>query len=162
MTDIQSKEVIDKVSQDLKIQPSMAIPRTLGKDIQLVYSVNPFVKAMQVKGNSLVDGTSATIFTTHPTKKTFITGIQITVSKDVVSTSIFSQVLGSVLTAPASSSNLFLIRYEPVTANQFTNSFDFTQPIEMVPNTAVTLVHSNGTASIDGTAVIYFYEEDPE
>lgn len=41
MVEIQSKEVIDKISDELKVQPSMAIPRELAKDIQLVYNINP-------------------------------------------------------------------------------------------------------------------------
>ena len=83
MVEIQSKEVIDKVSDELKVQPAMAIPRTLAKDIQLVYAVNDNnLSRVLGKGSSSSSGTT-TIFTSDATKKdTFITGISLSYIKD--------------------------------------------------------------------------------
>lgn len=39
--EIQSKEVIDKISDELKVQPALEIPRQLAPNIQLTYGVNP-------------------------------------------------------------------------------------------------------------------------
>lgn len=41
MVDHQSKEVVDKMSDELKIQPAMALPRQIVNSIQPVYNVNP-------------------------------------------------------------------------------------------------------------------------
>lgn len=85
MVDIQSKEVIDKISDELKIQPALNIPRVLGKDIQLVYGVNP------QKNNTVLFSTvraasasNFVLFTVDSNKDTFLTGLNFTVDSDVV------------------------------------------------------------------------------
>ena len=83
MVDIQSKEVIDKISDELKIQPSLEIPRQLGKDIQLAYEVNPRILTNLAVTLDRAASGGLTIFTTDTERDTYITGVIHTFSKDV-------------------------------------------------------------------------------
>ncbi len=159
--DIQSKEIIDKISDELKVQPAMSIPRELMDKIQLVYGVNP-VKNIKVAGNTLSNGTSATIFTTSTTKRTFLVGASISVSKDVVSNSLLTRILAQPIgLAPTS---FLILRTEPVTVAQglVTNISFPIDGIELEKGSDVNLTNSSGTASIDSSAIVFFYETDPQ
>jgi len=159
MVDIQSKEVIDKISDELKIQPALSIPRTLGKDIQLSYNVNP-VRNIQVIRSPLIDASAVTMLTTSPTKRTFICGVQLSVSKSVLSTSVFSNISANPKNGAAV--QLAELRYEPVTAGEHETQIQFTCPIELDTGTNVILNNSTAIASIDTIGIIYFYETDPQ
>lgn len=158
--DIQSKEVIDKISQDLKVQPSLSIPRELMDKIQLVYGVNPerLIKRLSVATS---DDAAEPIFTTSAVKDTFIIAMTLTVAKSVASTSLNTRILG-IIFGESSADELLRINYEPVTAGQFSQNLVLPIPIKMQRNTAVTLNNSTGVASIDAGAIIYFYEVDPQ
>lgn len=89
MVDIQSKEVIDKISEQLKIQPSIVIPRVLGKDIQLVFDVNSedIIDNPQAlsSGSGLKSTTGTLVALTTPTGRDyFLTKIDAGYVKDVV------------------------------------------------------------------------------
>lgn len=86
MVEIQSKEVIDKISAELKIQPSMEIPRELNKNIQLVYNINSdnFIKntdELTDSGPRTVTG-PLTSFTTPINKDFFLTNVTASFIKD--------------------------------------------------------------------------------
>jgi len=159
MVDIQSKEVIDKISDELKIQPSLQIPRVLGKDIQLVYDVNPPHQVRIVEG-FIADATTGSIFTTNATRRTFMIGAQLSVSKSVLSPA--TSVNMAAFTRGAPNRAVLTIRFEPVTAGQEHNSVNFSQPIELEPGTSISLNASSATASIDLAGLVYFYETDPQ
>lgn len=160
MVDIQSKEVIDKVSDDLKIQPAFQIPRGLMDKIQLVYNVNP-ARVIRSAIGTLVDSAGGTFHTTHATKRTFLIGCMVTTAKDANATSTSTDINLTVLGNNASNS-FFIIRYEPLTAGQHSGSISFPEPVELVKNTVIQILHSTAIASIDSSAVVYFYETDPE
>ena len=157
--DIQAKEVIDKISEDLKVQPSLSIPRALSKEIQLSYNVNPERDIKAVNGTAS-DSTGVTIFTTHATKRTFMIGMNLSVAKDAISTSISSAIEGKFMSGPPNT-NLFLIRYEPLTAGQFAENITFPIPIELEKGVLIRVTNTTAVGSIDTTAIIYFYEVDP-
>jgi len=161
MVDIQSKEVIDKMSEELKVQPSMSLPRTLVNNIQPTFEVGNRRPVVKIAENSLIDGTNAVILTTHATKRTFIIGYLMSLAKDVVATSLFSTI-NAVPLNRSGSQTVSILRYEPVTAGQFIQTYTFPIPMELEPNTTVNFTHSLGVASIDGNCVIYFFELDPE
>jgi len=118
--DIQSKEVIDKISDELKVQPALAIPRELSDKIQLVYAVNPVRHLIQTNGGTLSDGTSATPFSFHATKNTFVTGLTISVAKSVLSQSINSSI-NLIIKGSAATSAFLTINYEPLTVGSNLN-----------------------------------------
>ena len=157
--EIQSKEVIDKISEELKLQPALKIPRELMDKIQLVYSVNPPVVIQSVLDDNS-DATSATVMTTSAVKDTYISAITLSVAKDVVSNSLHTQVSGTDFLGVAKP--LIRIRYEPVTVGSFTETITFPIPIRLARGTNVLLQNNSGTASIDASCVVYFYEVDPQ
>jgi len=157
--DIQSKEVIDKISDDLKVQPSMQIPRALMEKIQLVYNVNP-VRLVQSVGGSNANAATVTIITTSTIKDTFLTGLNISVTRDVVAASTVTAIRA---TAFGKGESIFLaIRYEPTTAGNDTTNAQFTLPVKLERGTTVRLTHSSTTAAILGEGTVYFFETDPQ
>ena len=158
--DIQSKEVIDKISDELKVQPSLQIPRELAKQIQLVYNVNPS-RNIQVLEKTTADDAAESMTTTSATKRTFATGVFLSVSKDVLAISINSSITAQI---PGGAVNQALIKinYEPTTVGNHTASVMFDPPIELAKSASVTLRNSNATASIDTTGILYFFETDPQ
>jgi len=159
MVDIQSKEIIDKMAEELKVQPSLALPRKLMDSIQPVFNVNP-QPAMQQLGTAFSDGTAGTLMTTSTTKRTFVTAVNYTVTKDVVNTSINTRI-GATLFLQNAQINLLRTNYEPVTAGSFTETITFNPPLEMAKGIDITLNNSSGLASIDSAGVVFFYELDP-
>ena len=159
MVDHQSKEVVDKISDELKIQPSLQIPRGISKEIQLSYNVNPR-KRIQVSRVSGADASSVAIFTTSTTKKTFLIGVSLSVSKDVVNDGKVSSITATPL--EGSSETILEIRYEPITAGQFTETIMFQHAIELKKATAVGFINGSALASIDAAGIAYFYETDPQ
>lgn len=159
MVDIQSKEVIDKISDDLKIQPSIEIPRELAKQIQLVYNVNP-VKISRVFAGTTSDATTSDIFDVSTTKRTFVTSIMLSVTKDVLATSVISTVNIEPINSQIQNSNL--IRYEPLIAGSFLNTVNFQNPIELKKGSVISVTNSTAVGSIDSSAVIVIYETDPQ
>lgn len=162
MVDIQSKEVIDKISDDLKVQPSMLIPRELAKHIQLVYVANPGVNDRELQAIEGVtsDSLSSIIFTTHTTKRTFLTGINMTYAKDAVNDGNSSNVLATLVRG--NTSVIIPMRYEPTTAGSDNTAILFPVPLELAKGTQVLLNNNSATASIDAGAVVFFFETDPQ
>lgn len=80
--EIQSKEVIDKISDELKVQPSLEIPRQLAEKIQLIYNVNPPRITKFVTGDNKTSSGSSTIYAASNIKDTYITGVLLGVNAD--------------------------------------------------------------------------------
>ena len=161
MVDIQSKEVIDKISDELKVQPALVIPRELSKQIQLSYGVNP---PKNIQGSAVVnlsDSSSVTIITAHAIKRTFITGAWLSIAKSVAATSLFTELIFTPRHSNAATS-IIRVRYEPVTAGSFTQHVEFPHPIELLQGSVVGIINSTAVASIDVSAAITFYETDPQ
>jgi len=159
MVDIQAKEIIDKIFEELKIQPALKLPTKIGDKINLVYSVNP-QRDMQVKSAQAVDtAVAGGIHTTSLVKDTYFVGGFLSVSKDVVSNSILTELI---VTPKGKAATSFIrLRYEPLTAGDFQHSIILPHPILLERGSAVQIQHNSGTASIDGTGIAYFYEVDP-
>lgn len=157
---IQSKEIIDKISEELKLQPALEIPRELMDKIQLVYGINPEPK-IQILSGSANDSATATIHTTSDVKDTFLVGITLTVAKSVLSTSIESAI--NCTTEEGDLERAILrLRYEPVTAGQFSESMTFPFPIKLKRGTTITVTNTTSIASIDASGSIQFFEKDPQ
>jgi len=85
MVDIQSKEVIDKMSEDLKVQPAMMLPRLLGNQIMPTFSVNSdnIITAGGLSDASVRTATgNLNAFTTPVTTDFFLTNITAGFVKD--------------------------------------------------------------------------------
>ena len=161
MVEIQSKEVVDKVSEELKIQPAFAVPRNLANNIQLVYDVQP-KREIIVKLANASDTGLQTIFTTSTDKDTWVTAIRVSIAKDAVNDSTFTSVTGFTPDKPSAATNLFRLNYEPTTAQNINDSIVFNHPIKLLPGTAVQVTAGSATASIDMLVQLYIYETDPQ
>tara|TARA_Y100000310_G_scaffold116268_1_gene114935 strand:+ start:573 stop:1055 length:483 start_codon:yes stop_codon:yes gene_type:complete len=160
MVDIQSKEVIDKVSDELKIQPSMAIPKTLGKDIQLTYNVNPHNYANFSFSQGRTTTGAGTIFASNANKRTFLTHVSLSAMANATAdnTSYNLNIVNELgVTTP-------LIRFEKLTTTAFQDSLAIalTHPIEIQAGSAVQFSSTfSAGASVMGATVSGF-EVDPE
>lgn len=159
MVEIQSKEVIDKISEELKVQPSLEIPRELAKNIQLVYNINQ-VDNGKMEFDSITNATTGNIHTTHTTKDTWLLAVYMTVTKDVVNDSTQSNVR-AVLFGDTVGKILCSMPYQPITAETIRGSFVFPIPIKLAKGTLIDIRNGAGTAEINTTASIVFTERDP-
>lgn len=157
--EIQSKEVIDKISDDLKVQPALKIPRELMEKIQLIYNINP-ERRVQVKSKDVSDDASEIIFTASATKRTFIIASNLSVSKDVLAPSIATSLL--IVPLGAATTVLNTIRYEPLTVGAFVSNLALPIPLELEKGSVVTLTNTSATGSIDTTSNIFIFEADPQ
>jgi len=159
MVDIQSKEVIDKISDELKVQPSMAIPRKLAEQIQLSFNVNAVPRVRVIDAN-ISDTTSGVILTTSATSDTWVVGASISVAKSVVNDGLFSDIRVTPF-GQADDQQLVVVRYEPVTAgSNISSSETYPFPILLAKNSDVVIVNQSGLASIDTFAKVLVYETD--
>lgn len=159
MVEHQAKEVIDKISTDLKIQPALKIPRAIAEKIQLSYNINPERRVLSAKGFAN-NATSATILTSSSTKDTYLIGFSISVSKDAVSDSVSTKI--QFVDSLGKNDDRFIVRYEPTTAGQFTRSFVLPIPFKIARNSVVQVLNSTATAAIKGSGTVYYYETDPQ
>ena len=160
MVDIQSKEVIDKISDELKVQPSVEIPKSLAKDIQLVYEVNP-VRSVQVRNLDVSDGTAGTLLTTSSNRDTFLLGATISVAKSALNPGIFSAI--DCVPFGDTRRQVLIINYEPSTAaSNLSQTITFKHPIKLDTGSSIRILNGSATASIDTASSITFYETDPQ
>jgi len=144
--DIQSKEVIDKVSDELKVQPALQIPRQLGDKIQLVYNVNPIRTPTIFKSMTInAPDTSAIIFTTPSTQDFFLTYAEITTAVAETS-SISAFINGEEIFITRNISNNTISSYQGL-------------PIRIDRGTEIKIVSAGGQTHI---SVIHGYITDPQ
>jgi len=158
MVDIQSKEVIDKISEDLKIQPAMKIPRELMDKIQLVYDLNPR-RIIKNAGTLLSNGTSSTIITASNEKDTYLVGASLGVIKDVLSTSTLSQIQATAKGSTAK--GILIIPSITLTPQSEIISISF-PPMLLERGSTVIVTNGTGTATIITSGSILFFEVDPQ
>jgi len=162
MVDIQSKEVIDKISDELKVQPSLEIPRRLMDKIQLVYGVNPdYREKMRFATATRITTGASTILTSNTTKRTFLTGLYFNYQHDVVADSTGFTITATPIATRAVTNVVNLVKIT-LTAKQDRVSITFNPPMELAPNTSVVM---NQTFTV-GVGVmaggVTFFETDPQ
>lgn len=162
MVDIQSKEVIDKISDELKVQPAMQIPRALAKDIQLVYNVEPprVQKDFGHTGRVTSSGTTA-IFIASAKKRTFLTGFTVSYEKDVSSDGV-SVTVQATIKGNASADTILRLESITLTAKSEFVSVQLENPIELEPSTAVNLIKAFTLGVLVSGATVSVYTTDPQ
>lgn len=162
MVDIQSKEVIDKISDDLKIQPALQIPRELAKQIQLTYNINPkFNNAVRFVAAGRATTGSTTIFTTSADRRTFLTGVHFQYQHDAAVNSTFLA-LSAVPVFRNVAENIIIFNKITLTANQDRVFVPFPVPMELAPSSSIVITQTFtlGVGVMNGG--ITFYEVDPQ
>ena len=158
MAEIGNSGVIKKLVKVLNLQTGKdKIPSELAEKIQAVVSAEP-ERTIFAKEQTCSDATTTTIFTTDAKKNTYAVGVSLSVSKDAVATSTSSRIAGTL--DEGGGINLIRIRYEPLTAGQFTESITFPYPIKLAKSSNVSVANSTAIASVDASATIFYYEED--
>lgn len=159
MATINNSSIIKDVIDKAKIETAFENPPTqLAEKIVPVLAVES-EKIIKISTATVSDAASGGIFTTSATRRTFIIGCGLSVTKDVNSTSVHSRIVGTFRNATASGT-LLELRYEPTTAGQIAQYLSFTKPIETAKNVSIFITNSTAVASIDTTGVVYYYEED--
>ncbi len=157
--DIQSKEVIDKISQDLKVQPAMQIPRELMDKIQLVYQVNQDHVVQRVEGASNSSTGNATIFTTPSAKDFFLTSASMSVTCDVVADSTSYKLF---VTINGVGKNLFELAKTTLVVFTDHIQMNFNPPLKLDRASIIGINQSFTVGDSTQVGVITGYEVDPQ
>jgi len=160
MVDIQSKEVIDKISDELKVQPSLAIPRVVGKDIQLSYNVNPIKKNTILLGGTQSTTRSAfTVFTANSNKRTFLTGVYLWNASNATADNVAIQ-----LTAVIGGATVIIHRMNKITLTAFQDGsfIPFAHPVEIDTGSIVTFTNTFSVGTSQTILSLHGYETDPQ
>lgn len=160
MVEIQSKEVIDKISDELKIQPALEIPKELAKLIQLTYVINP-KRIIDVfgSGRSTTTGTS-TILITSPERDTFITGISWSLHADVTNNGVAANV--NITLADGRVVEVINLQKLAALEQLFEKFLMFDPPIKLLRGSSVTHNHTFTLGSSAMNTVIFGYQTDPQ
>jgi len=158
MTTIHNSKIQERILREAKIQLSVdSVPTQLAEKVVPVLISNP-VQEVFVKRGTASDSTSATIYTASTTKRTYLTGMLITLTKDDSNTGKLSNI--GVTLKTGLFSFIGYIRYRPSNAAEYQQSVFFSEPLEIEPGSGVILNNQSATASIDTTGVIFGYETD--
>jgi len=159
MVEHQSKEVIDKISDELKIQPALQIPKELMDKIQLAYNINPPILTTLFKERS-ESGSGGTVFTTDARLNTFVTGIMMSIQKDVTSTVIAYAVRGVVGGATV---KLGQMNFLSVTISDQHMYLQFKDPVKLDVASAVsTTISGGGVGNHSAETIIHGFTTDPQ
>jgi len=156
MVDIQNSKITDRLLEETKAQPYFDLPKRIADNIQPVLIVNPHNRVFGVT-TTKSDTASSVFFLTSTTKDTYILAANLSIAKDVVSTSIFSTIS---LTQDGGAAGIFFkLNYEPVTAGNIQGSMNWAQtPIKLARGSNISITNSTAIASIDVSATIILVE----
>jgi len=157
MAKIERSEVLKALQEGLRLDVGKEkTPTEVADKILAVFKLNPEPE-IQVLDASSSDAASVTIRTNPTNKRTFLKSIVLTTAKSVLSTSLFSRV--NVTDARGVATIAAIIRYEPVTAGEFSEQFIFSGAgLELEQGSEINIVHSTAIASIDTSVILEFYE----
>jgi hypothetical protein len=147
---------LTEAAQDLRINTAVeAMPLKVADQIQMIYSLHP---KFQVKHSTATNVTSSTLFSAGETaaQDIYITGVQLSVSKDITSTSTnsgVSTVLGGV--------SIYLIRILTtslmVESGISSNLFIGVPGLKLERGSTLVITNSTNVANISCSAVIFYY-----
>lgn len=152
MVEIQSKEVIDKISDELKIQPSLKIPRTLQDKIQLSYNINPKHEFIVREAKNSVTTTLTLFVVPAAPKRFFLTRAFISYAKDASS----DNVEVDLFVNPVNNASLDLLSLVSITLTAVTDhqEMTFDPPVELDPGTNVLIVGATTVGAIQKSGMI--------
>ena len=160
MVEIQSKEAIDKISDELKVQPSMAIGRKLSENVQMTYDIAPKRVVDVVDGTIAATTSTATMVTTPTDRDFFLTGALMGFDKDDVcdgtSISIQATLFGKAET------NIFFMSALTLVAQQRDNAMVYNPPIKLARGTTIKLAGAFTAGTMSKSASITGYTTDPQ
>lgn len=159
MVDMQSKEVIDKVSDELKVQPAMAIPKALAEKIQLVYGVNP-TRIINVMERAEVSATGTTaIFTTPTDRDFFLTAYYFNCSATAAAD---NTVYTLAFSPEGKASESVRFPKLTLTAGNERIVMNYNPPIKLERGTTITMGTTFTVGAVVRQATIFGYTTDPQ
>lgn len=157
MATINNSDTIKRILDDAGIQTSIDnVPSELASKVVPVLISNP-IRFPLIKNVVISDASSGNVFTSSTKKRTFITGYQLAVTKDVNATSIMTSIKiqpkfsGSALT-------LVALTYEPLTVGNLNSALMFPYPLELTKGSSPRIENSTAVGSIDVSATLFYYE----
>ena len=157
--EIQSKEVIDKISEELKVQPSLEIPRSLAKDIQLTYDINAVPVVNILERAASVQTANLTIFTVPSDRAFFLTSVMLSVSKDASSDLVSSKVNATLL--GKAQSQIMELDFQSLTASSHVGQQSFPVPLRLNPGSVLQLQGAFTVGTAKKVVIITGYTTDP-
>jgi hypothetical protein len=157
-TKIYNSNLTNELREGIKIMSSSdATPSEITDKVVPVMEVNPKLLRVLTKGanNTAINATSATLLTTPTDRDIFIYNAQISLIKDVTSTSTLST-----LRCTSGGTTLIILASAGLTLTAQTDSqtISFNPPLKVDRGTNIAITNSSATANISTTASVIYYE----
>lgn len=161
--DTQNKQIVTTAIDELKLNPlTDAIPR------QVIPTIQPTFELKRRYANIVKTGTrtssgSATVYTTPSDKDFYLTGVQMSWSKDVTNDGTTAS-LQVTIDGDSTASNILRLYGQSVTANQIAETMSFLYPIKLARNSTITInqTYTAGASSLASTITGYTEDVGPQ
>lgn len=157
MVDIQSKEAVDRMSEELKIQPALVLPKKLADNIQPVFEISKKV-ANIVRSNSNAVTGSLTVYTTPTDQDFFLTAATVGHFENNLSNNILTSL--NVVINGATRQVLEIAKPGGFQVDQ-NIALTFDTPIKIDRGTNITVSNSFGAGAATKFATLIGYTSDP-
>jgi len=147
-------QVVNETRDALKLTTNERIPNPIP-----VIEVNPkLVKNLKVLSGVATNATSSTLLTTPVNQDIYICGAQLSIIKDVTSTSTYS----SIRFTDETEAVIALVAIPSLTLTAQTQSVavTLTKPIKCKRGTTITITNTTNVANISAYAQVYYYADE--
>jgi len=152
--DLNNEKITRIQTELLKVQAGAGVINKLNENIQPTYDFrNPAFCDIYRKADC-GNATSATIYTTQADKDFFLCGAQVSVIKDVTSTSTYSHIRAYI---DNFQHNLSQIVCFTLTVQNSVLTTNFNPPLKIDKGTNITIQNSSGVANISSSGCIWGY-----
>jgi len=160
MARINRSEVMDAMKDGLRLDVAVdKIPNQLAEKVVPIFNCKER-RLILVSGITAVNSTSAIIFTTSATKRTFIIGAVLSYSRDAGATSTSSYINATPF-GFTTTRTILELRYNSGAADRNAIILTLPQPMELKKSSNVSVYNATGDANISAEGIIYYYEEEP-
>lgn len=163
MVEIQSKDVIDKISRDLKIQPALQIPREILKGIQLVYPIDPERDGLVAENVRAVTGAGALFTVPNDRHDYFLVDVTLSTTYDGTCNAVKTFIRGDLADTNEVNVELITLLYNPGTtvAGEHHLHKNFKHHVKLTPGSTVDIVNAFtlGTQSTHGSMTFFKMEQ---
>jgi len=160
MVEIQSKEILNKISEDIKESNVNLLPRELSKNIQAVLIVNPknISNSDIVKSDSRATTGSTTLHTTSTTRDTYLVSVTLGAQADATA----DNTLVNLTITPSKTAVTNILRLAKLTTTVFTGniSLNLSEPLLLARNTAISFGSTFTVGAVNMTASVVLFEVD--
>ena len=160
--DIQSKEVIDKISDELKVQPAHEIPRELAKQIQLTYDIGLVRKGRVISAERDVTGAGALFAVPDDNHDYFLLNVYLSLTATALYDGKEVLIRADTEDDGRTTVKVFSLRHNDAGAAAIafqSGSIGFSAaPIRLTPGSTVDIVPSFTAGSLESTGIIHIFK----